>query len=156
MSCKNIREQVIALAAKNRQPTGELASHLAACAACTAELASFRKTMAMLDEWQSPEPSLYFDQRLRVRLREEAAQPAGWLVWLRRPALAVVATLVLGVGLFLFQGGSDVAPNDRRATVSTQTGSAVADLQALDRNEELYAEFDLLDELPVENEDLEN
>ncbi len=38
--------------------------------------------MSLLDEWQAPEPSPYFDVRLNARLREEAAtakQPAGWL-----------------------------------------------------------------------------
>ena len=36
--------------------------------------------MALLDEWQAPEPSPYFDVRLQARLREEMAKPARGLV----------------------------------------------------------------------------
>jgi len=45
--------------------------------------------MALLDEWQAPEPSPVFDTRLQARLREEQSrQPASWWAWIRRPALA--------------------------------------------------------------------
>ena len=36
--------------------------------------------MALLDEWQVPEPSPYFDVRLHARLREEAAHQSAELV----------------------------------------------------------------------------
>jgi hypothetical protein len=33
-----------------------------------------------------------------------------------------------------------------------EPGTAVADLQALDRNDDLYADFDVLDEVQVQDE----
>jgi hypothetical protein len=33
-----------------------------------------------------------------------------------------------------------------------QPGSAVADLQALDRNDDLYADFDVLDDVQVQDD----
>ena len=62
-----------------------------------------RATMALMDEWQAPEPSPYFDVRLQARLREEMAKPAaGWLQWFRRPVLAAALTVMMGVGVGLF------------------------------------------------------
>ena len=59
--------------------------------------------MALLDQWQAPEPSPYFDVRLQARLREEMAKPqAGWLAWFRRPVLAAALTVLMGVGVGLF------------------------------------------------------
>src|ERR1700674_2460318 len=53
--------------------------HVASCAACEKELKSLEATFALLDTWQAPEPSLYFDQKLAILLREEQAlAPAGW------------------------------------------------------------------------------
>ena len=46
---------------------------------CAEKLKAMRATMALLDEWQVPEPSPYFDVRLQARLREEMAKAAGGL-----------------------------------------------------------------------------
>ena len=54
--------------------TPEVSQHIQGCAGCAEKLTEFRQTMALLDEWQAPEPSPYFDVRLRARLREEAAR----------------------------------------------------------------------------------
>ena len=75
------------------------AKHLATCSGCAEQLKSMSATMALLDEWQTPEPSPYFDVRLQARLREEMAKPqAGWLHWFRRPVLAAALTVMMGVG----------------------------------------------------------
>jgi anti-sigma factor RsiW len=73
MKCNNsnIHELLPDLAAGLATATPEVNDHLRSCAACTETLAEFRKTMALLDEWQAPEPSPYFDTRLRARLREK-------------------------------------------------------------------------------------
>ena len=133
-----------------------------------------RKTMALLDEWQVPEPSPYFDVRLQARLREEAAKPAvGWMQWLRRPALALALTVLVGAGVLLVSKKSSVVTPgaisgsaNNVAQVQTQTpaqtpgqtpdvsqpGTAVGDLQALDNNDDLYADFDVLDDLRVQED----
>ena len=95
MKCNEIRELMPDLAAGLGALTPEVKEHVSSCAECAGKLQDFRSTMALLDEWQAPEPSPYFDVRLKARLREEAAAPArGWLHWLRRPGSGGV----IGVG----------------------------------------------------------
>jgi len=160
MKCDEIRERMPDVAAGLSPATEEETRHLAGCAACTGKLAEMRQTMALLDEWQAPEPSPYFDTRLQARLREEMARPqAGWLHWFRRPALAAALTLILGVGVGLFFSHNGVyTPTKDRAdnVVVAEPGTAVGDLQALDKNHDLYADSDpdsdsdLLDDLQVQ------
>ena len=119
--------------------------------------------MALLDEWQAPEPSAYFDTRLQARLREEMARPqVGWLKWLEGPAwaMSLAAALFAGaIGLgvavsnksYIVQTGS-IATKPPSLGVPVQPGTAVGDLQALDSNHDLYADFDMLDELQVQDD----
>ena len=163
MNCNEIRELLPDLAAGISAGTPEVEKHIAACAACAAKLQGFHQTMALLDEWKAPEPSPYFDTRLEARLREERARPApGWLSWLPRPAWAMSLAAVLVAGAIV------VGTRSYTMTYITQTdamnveapklsvpvlpGTAVGDLQALERNNELYADFDMLDELQVQDD----
>src|SRR5215467_11069715 len=85
MKCNEIRELLPDLATGNTAAGSEINDHLRGCADCAGTLDEFRKTMALLDEWQAPEPSPYFDTRLKARLREEKAkelEPKGWFAWL--------------------------------------------------------------------------
>ena len=80
MKCDEIRERMPEVAAGFSEPTVDESKHLEGCGACVEQLKEMRSTMALLDEWQVPEPSPYFDVRLQARLREEMAKPqAGWL-----------------------------------------------------------------------------
>jgi predicted anti-sigma-YlaC factor YlaD len=173
MNCNQIRELLpdITTSAGMDAATPEVENHIASCAACAAHLREFQKTMALLDEWQAPEPSPYFDARLEARLseerREEMARPAaGWLGWLRRPAwvmsaagVVLAGALAVGIGM----GGrsyiyvSDSIPTKPPSlSLPVQPGTAVGDLQALERNDELYADFDVLDELQVQSDETVN
>jgi anti-sigma factor RsiW len=162
MKCEEIRERMPDLASSLMEATAEMASHLAGCEACASKLEEFRKTMALLDEWQAPEPSTYFDVRLQARLREEMARPqAGWWAWLRRPALAMALTVVMGVGVGLFftpnhrlfkPGHEELAAVESQTSQSLEPGTAVGDLQALEKNHDLYSDFDLLDDLEVQHD----
>jgi predicted anti-sigma-YlaC factor YlaD len=133
--------------------------HLLACSACAGKLEEMRKTMALLDEWQAPEPSPYFDTRLAARMREERAKPerASWFAWFRAPVLAGALALVLMMagGVNWFTRGrtpSEAQKNGAPLPIEIQPGTAVGDLQALDKNEDLYANFDLLDDLQVQSD----
>jgi hypothetical protein len=159
MNCNEVRERMADMAAGLAEVSAEESKHLANCDACAGKLQEFRKTMALLDEWVVPEPSAYFDVRLQARLREEMARPqADWLRWLRRPALAAALTLLIGIGVGLFFAkGSGIyrpAADDRIAEMESQfqPGTAVSDLQALDKNHDLYADFEILDDLEVQSE----
>src|SRR6266446_2711062 len=141
MKCEDIREMMPDVASGLMEITPEIGGHLAGCRACAGKLEEFRQTMALLDEWQTPEPSPYFDVRLQARLREEMAKPqAGWLQWLRRPVLAAALTVLMGVGVGLFYsqgpGRYNSSPNHSMAENfgPVEPGTAVSDLQALDKN----------------------
>ena len=152
MKCKEIRELLPDLAAGLASAAPEVNDHLRSCTDCAGMLEEFRKTMALLDEWQAPEPSPYFDVRLRARLREEAAkQPSSWLAWMRRPAMAVSLAVAMVAGVTMWM--------ERKGRVSPEAappGTAVSDLQTLDKNLDMFSDSDpasdLLDDLQVQQD----
>jgi predicted anti-sigma-YlaC factor YlaD len=159
MKCEEIREKMPDLASGIAETTPEIRGHLATCSACSGKLEEFRQTMALLDEWQTPEPSPYFDVRLQARLREEMAKPQlGWMAWFRRPVLAAALTVLvaIGAGMFLHEGGAyrpaDSVLADNDASVQGGPGTAVGDLSALDKNHDMLSDFELLDDLQVQHD----
>ena len=102
MMCEKLRQEFMEAVLSGPETLSTAAQeHLRSCPACAAELASFQGTMSLLDEWQAPEPSPYFNSRLMARVREEASTPApGWLAWLRRPMVAVTAAVLMASGNF--------------------------------------------------------
>jgi hypothetical protein len=162
MSCKENREWMPEVAAGFSSPNADENRHLASCQACTEELKAMRATMAVLDDWKTPEPSPYFDVRLQARLREEIAKPqAGWLQWFRRPVLAAALTVLMGVGVgWFFTHNSGVFNQGNPGVISDnfvpEPGTAVSDLQALEKNHDLYSDFELLDDLTVQKDVVAN
>ena len=150
MKCEEIRDRMPDVAAGFSQPTADESNHLSGCKACAEQLKAMSETMSLLDEWQVPEPSPYFDVRLQARLREEMAKPqhAGWLQWFRRPALAAALTVLMGVGVGLFfaRGTSHDRP------IEAINGSAVSDLQQLDKNHDMYSDAEVLDDLDLQQD----
>ena len=155
MKCDEIRERMPDVAAGFSELTTNESSHLTGCNTCSEQLKAMRSTMALLDEWQVPEPSPYFDTRLQARLREEMAKPqAGWLHWFRRPVLAAALTVILGIGV-----GTFFARHNGRAPqppIAEGPGTAFSDLQTLDKNHEIYSDFELLDDLDVQQDVVAN
>jgi hypothetical protein len=146
--CSEIRERMPDVAAGFNALTTDESQHVSSCASCAEQLKSMRATMALMDEWQTPEPSPYFDVRLQARLREEMAKPqAGWLQWFRRPVLAAALTVVMGVGVGLFVTKNTGHPPDQSS--APERGTAVADLQDMEQNHDLYADYEVLDDLDV-------
>jgi anti-sigma factor RsiW len=134
-------------------------AHLDTCAACREEFNSLDATVALLDLWQAPEPSPYFDQKLAVRLREEqATAPAGWFERMRerllfntgrqfRPALAGALALVLLVGGGTFAGITGSYSH------KVEASATVEDLQILDKNDQALQTMDQLlqDDSPADD-----
>ena len=151
MTCKEAHEYM--LDADERTPAAGFDEHLKACASCAQELESMRRTMALLDEWQAPEPSPYFDSRLRARVREAAAEPHSWLSWLRGPAIAFALALLMMASIALFRNAPnhEVATNQNLPNV-VHIGTAVSDLQELEHDGDMYANFDMLDDLGAQEE----
>jgi len=154
MKCTEICELMPDLAAGLDAVAPEVKEHLHSCAACAGKLNEFRQTMALLDEWQVPEPSPYFDVRLRARLREEAArQPASWWQWIRKPALAISLAVLMVMSITLFRTDAGRNPTtDGPSAMIAAPGTAVGDLQALDKNGELYSDFEILDDLQAQQD----
>ena len=130
-------------------------AHLAACSDCAGKLDSLRATMSLLDEWEAPEISPYFDSKLAARLRsEKSAAPAGFLERLQsrfmfgsnlhlKSAVAVAAIAII-VG-----GGSYAGYTEFRQPDAPQAISAtVNDLQILDHNDQVINQLDMLDDAP--------
>jgi len=172
-NCNETRELMPDLATGLAVVTPEIKAHLDSCAECAGKLEAFRQTMSLLDEWRAPEPSPYFDVRLNARLREEAEsakQPASWLRWLRRPALAasfallmVVSVTLVRMNLVRMNGSRHDGRGNNAATqtvtvppvmaqAAAEPGTAVGDLQALEKNQNLYSDFEVLDDLEVQQD----
>ena len=139
----------------------EVAGHLKTCAACAKELAELRATYALLDAWPAPEPSAYFDSRLRARVREAAAaQPEGiferMVAFLRfstgfqlRSAMAGALMLVVLVGGGTFAGFYEYSQSN-----NPQPSATVNDLKILDNNAQALQQMDqLLDPNAGANDD---
>lgn len=159
MNCNGVREFLPDVASGVAGASAETQAHLRECPQCATQLDNLRRTLALLEEWQAPEPSPYFDTRLYARLRGEmtAAPAKNWLAWLRKPALAgsLAALFFVGVSLFFNDQSLNNSPSavtSWEMNVTAQPGTAVGDLQALDKNHDLYADFDVLDQLEVQHD----
>jgi hypothetical protein len=121
-------------------------------------LKSFKSTMALLDEWRAPEPSPYFYTRFNAQLAavkaEEASRPA-ILSWLHKPAFGMPAwrpmmvgalALAVAIGVNVLQ--SDNSSNSNQQHIQAVQGTAVGDLQILERDQDMFSDFDVLDDLP--------
>ena len=110
MTCPEIKNNLAEVVFESRPLPDELRNHLAECAGCTAELAEMEATWKLLDQWQAPEPSAFFDAKLYARLRtEQTTAPASfferakaWLLYssnlhMRQLAAGALA-MVLAVG----------------------------------------------------------
>jgi anti-sigma factor RsiW len=139
MNCNDVRENLIELLTDGPADP-QVTAHVSQCSACTEELGSMRKTMALLDEWEAPEPSPYFLTRLRAHVKEERekAPAANWVAWLRRPVLAVSLATALAGGGLLYRLTLGAPPPDP---------GAVADIESLDKNHDLIIDTDLVNEL---------
>jgi hypothetical protein len=137
----------------------EIAAHLKECESCAKELAELRATFAVMDEWAAPEPSAYFDSRLRARVREAAtAQPEGLFERLyafltfstafhMRSAMAGVLMLVLLIG------GGSFAGFEYASRPAPQPSATVNDLKILDNNAQALQQMDQLLDPAANNDD---
>ena len=151
MNCKLCHAALPNLLLEPAAPENAAArDHIAACAACAHQLATLQATLSLLDSWQAPEVSPYFDQKLAVRFREAQSAPSeGWFQRLRtrllfntgrhlRPALAGALVLVLVVG------GGSIGIATFQHPHPVQASAVVNDFQLLDKNEQALQQMDQL------------
>ena len=149
MNCNNVRKNLIELLAEGPADAA-ITAHVKECSACARELDELRKTMALLDEWEAPEPSPYFLTRLQAHVKdvkeERKSAFEGWFSWLRRPVWAVSLATVLVAGGVFYQLNTP-AKHVTPPIGPPPAGSAVGDLEALEKNHDLYVNSDLIDEI---------
>ena len=159
MSCNELRDQLVEVAC-GTEASADVSKHVENCAACATTLNELRKTMALLDEWEAPEPTPYFDVRLQARLREEKQARASWLDWFRKPALGIAAALlvVAGVGVMEFGNFSNAKhpPQGTTQNISVVRGTATGDLQFLDKNSDVLQDMDAVDALDALDGSVDN
>jgi len=143
MNCNDVRENLMDVLAEGSTP--EVLAHLRECGSCAHEFDGLRKTMALLDEWQAPEPSPYFLTRLQAHVREEqqkAPARAGFLAWLRKPLLTLPLAAILAASgaFYTYLHWSPATPSGP---------SAAVDVEALDKDHDLLtnANNDLINEM---------
>ena len=59
MNCTDVREQLLEVAVEGGPVSPEIQSHCSVCEPCALQREQIKRTMALLDEWQAPEPSPY-------------------------------------------------------------------------------------------------
>jgi hypothetical protein len=107
-------------------------------------------TWKLLDEWQAPEPSAFFDAKLYARLRtEQTTARASFFerakAWLQYSSNLHTRQLAAGaLAMVLAVGGGTFALLDHRA-VPAQTSATVRDLQSYDGNAQLFQQLNALD-----------
>lgn len=153
MDCKTYRSLLPDLLLEPERPRNPAATaHAEACAPCRAEYNELRATFLVLEDWTAPEPSPYFDSRVRAHLREaQQAVPEG--LWERLSSTLRFST---GRGLRSALAGAFVMVallgGGTVATLLTHHGSApvasptVNDLKIYDNNAQALRQMDLLDE----------
>jgi hypothetical protein len=150
MTCPEIKNNLAEVVYESRPLPDEIRNHLAKCAGCTAELAEMEATWKLLDEWQAPEPSAFFDAKLYGRLRtEQATAPASFLErakawWLYSTNLQMRPVAAGALAMVLAVGGGTFALLDHE-TPPPPTSATVRDLQSYDGNAQLFQQLNALD-----------
>jgi len=150
MTCPEIKHNLAEVVYESRPLPDEIRNHLAKCAGCTAELAEMEATWKLLDEWQAPEPSAFFDAKLYGRLRtEQATAPASLLErakawWLYSTNLQMRPVAAGALAMMLAVGGGTFALLDH-GTAAPQASATVRDLQSYDGNAQLFQQLNSLD-----------
>jgi len=159
MDCREVKANLPDLLLAPKQASAEARAHVESCAECGKELKELEATLSLMDAWEAPEVSPYFDTRMAVMLREEQqAAPAGWLERMRarllfgnhvsmRPLMAGAMALVVAAGIGTYAGFGGFSP-----TKPPQVQSPVIkDLQSMDDNAQMYQQLNSLDQEPADN-----
>jgi len=154
MICQKVKTSLPDLLLAPKSVSAEVRAHVESCAECRAELQSLEATMALMDEWKSPEVSPYFETRMAALLSEEQkASPAGWLERMRerflfgnhmsmRPLAAAALALIVAVGGGTYAGFGGFSPKPPQA----QASPVIKDLQSLDENAQVFQQLNSMDQ----------
>ncbi len=152
MTCPEMNKNLADLLLESRPLPDAVRKHVADCAGCASELAAMERTWKLLDEWQAPEPSAFFDAKLYARLRtEQAAAPASfferaktWLLYSSNLQMRQLGAGALAAVLLVVGGGSFALIGHQQAPVA-QASATVRDLQSYDGNAQVFQQLNALD-----------
>ena len=103
---------------------------------------AMHEIMALLDEWQAPEPSPWFDARMMARFREEQQrEPEGLLArmrdrWLYNSNSAMRPAMVGALAVLMVAGGGGYWQALHIQKAQPTVSAAVHDLQVMDSNDQ--------------------
>jgi hypothetical protein len=155
MICREVKTNLPDLLLAPKSVPAAVRAHVESCAECAKELRSLEATMALMDTWEAPEVTPYFDTRMGVLLRDEQqAAPAGWLERMRarllfgnrvnmRPLMAAAMGLVVAAGVGTYAGFGGFSPTKPPVV---QASPVIRDLQSLDDNAQMYQQLNSLDQ----------
>jgi hypothetical protein len=153
MICRKVKAHLANLLFDPESVPIDVRNHLEHCAVCSEELASLEATMHLMDDWQAPSPSEYFDSKLAVRLREEQrAEPAGLLERMRARLLfgSNVHLRPIAVGalalLIIIGGGTYAGLMSSHSAAPVKTSATIEDLKSLDDNAQVFQQLSSLDQ----------
>jgi anti-sigma factor RsiW len=150
MKCEEVRETFV----ESSLPP-ESQAHMDSCPSCAQAWAEHQKLFALLDEWEAPEVSPFFDTRLNALVREaraeEARQTSGVFGWMRKPLFGIPAWRSIAAGALALAVGAGVGIVQKqigeKPPVVAVKGTAVDDLQRLDKHQDEISNLELLDDL---------
>lgn len=153
MNCEHIESQLIAYldGRASVRERREVDQHLATCAVCRARVEGVRGVWKVLDETPAPEPSAWFDARLRQRIAAEPP-PGIWMrlaAWLPQPRLALASLALLAVGFWVA-----TAPRPPITAQLVPNSVAVSEEQnfRVIKNMQVLENYDVLKDLSALNE----
>jgi hypothetical protein len=154
MTCPEMKNNLAESVFASRPLTEDARKHLAECGGCATELKEMEATWKLLDEWQAPEPSAFFDAKLYARLRtEQSNAPASfferakaWLLYSSNLQMRQLTAGALGAVLVIGGiGGGTFALLGHQETPVPQTSATVRDLQSYDGNAQIFQQLNALD-----------
>jgi hypothetical protein len=154
MTCPEMKNNLAESVFESRPLTEDARKHLAECGGCATELKQMEATWKLLDEWQAPEPSAFFDAKLYARLRtEQSNAPASfferakaWLLYSSNLQMRQLTAGALGAVLVIGGiGGGTFALLDHQEKPVPQTSATVRDLQSYDGNAQIFQQLNALD-----------
>ena len=165
MTCEKLKTFLPDMVLDPAHVPTEARQHLRECSSCENDWKELEATLRLLDTWQAPAPTPYFDIRLAARLREEKTSPApGWLERTRmrllfgsdlhlRPLMAGAFALLLVVS-----GGSYAGFVSLNRTVpqNPTVSATVTDLELLDANAQTLQQLAAFDDASVDGSSATN
>ena len=151
MNCKQMEAVILDYVSGRLNGADRAAAgiHLAACSVCRERAEGFGLVARVLEDWDTPEISPWFNARLRQRIANEEAARWNWtrtLDWLRRPATAAAFAAILVAGsatVWMARPAEVPAPVNVQGPVQHKTDELMPVVDDFD----MLANFDVITEL---------